>query len=128
MSSDKNFVEFILDQIKNAGAVSARPMFGEYGVYCDGKIVALIFDDQLFVKPTEAGKKFIGDPLEAPPYPGAKNYFLIEDKLEDREWIAALIKATARELPLKKAAVKTAKKKVAKKAVKKGAAKKSHIR
>ncbi|MEO7425015.1 MAG: TfoX/Sxy family protein [Fibrobacteria bacterium] len=102
MASDKKFVEFILDQIQTAGSVHAKPMFGEYGVYCNNKIVGLICDDRLFVKPTESGKKFIGDIVEAPPYPGAKSYFLIEDKFEDREWISELITLTADALPLQK--------------------------
>jgi hypothetical protein len=37
--------------------------------------------------------------VESPPYPGAKPYFLIEDQLEDRDWISDLIKITADELP-----------------------------
>jgi TfoX/Sxy family transcriptional regulator of competence genes len=102
MASDKKFVEFILDQIQSAGQVQAKPMFGDYGVYCNKKIVGLICDDQLYLKPTESGKMFIGDIIEAPPYPGAKNYFLIEDKFEDREWISELIKITADALPLQK--------------------------
>jgi TfoX/Sxy family transcriptional regulator of competence genes len=99
MSSDKSFVDFIVDQIENAGRITYKKMFGEYGIYCDDKIVALICDNQLFIKPTAAGKSFIGNVLEAPPYPGAKLYFLIEDKFEEREWISNLIRITAEELP-----------------------------
>jgi TfoX/Sxy family transcriptional regulator of competence genes len=99
MSSDKNFVKFIADQLEDAGLITYRMMFGEYGIYCDGKIVALVCDDQLFVKPTDGGRAFIGDVTEAPPYPGAKLSFLIEDKFEDKEWISDLIRITAMELP-----------------------------
>lgn len=99
MSSDKNFVKFIADQIEEAGSITYRMMFGEYGIYCDGKIVALVCDDQLFVKPTDGGRAFIGEVTEAPPYPGAKLSFLIEDKFEDKEWISNLIRITALELP-----------------------------
>ena len=77
-------------------------MFGEYAVYCNEKVVALVCDNQLFIKPTEAGRAFIGDPVEAPPYPGAKNSFLIEDKMDDREWISHLVRITTKELPMPK--------------------------
>ena len=40
MASDKSFVDFIVDQIGNAGVITSRMMFGEYAVYCDGKVVA----------------------------------------------------------------------------------------
>jgi len=99
MASDLDFVEFVVDQIENAGAIAYRKMFGEYALYCEGKVVALICDNQLFVKPTEAGRLFIGNVVEAPPYPGAKLSFLIEEQFEDKDWISNLIKLTEKELP-----------------------------
>jgi TfoX/Sxy family transcriptional regulator of competence genes len=99
MASELSFVEFIVDQIENAGVITFRKMFGEYAIYCDGKVVALVCDNQLFIKPTEGGRSFIGDVVEAPPYPGAKLSFLVEDKFEDREWISNLVKITTKELP-----------------------------
>lgn len=100
MASKQSTVDFILEQMKDAGTVHAKKMFGEYGLYCDGKIVALVCDDQLFVKPTDAGRAFIGDAAMAPPYPGAKPYFLISDAVwEDPEWLSTLIQISAAELP-----------------------------
>ncbi|MCX5815224.1 MAG: TfoX/Sxy family protein [Proteobacteria bacterium] len=102
MASDKSFIEFIVDQMGNAGFISHKKMFGEYAIYCDGKVVALVCDNQLFIKPTEGGRTYMGNIVEAAPYPGAKLYFLIEDAFEDREWISGLIKITAQELPVPK--------------------------
>lgn len=98
MASDLSFVEFIVDQIDDAGEITYKKMFGEYGLYSDGVIMALICDDQLFVKPTEAGRSFIRNVLETPPYPGAKPYFLIEDQSDDREWISNLVRVTVKKL------------------------------
>ena len=102
MASDLSFVEFIADQIEHAGEITYRKMFGEYALYSDGKVVALICDNQLFIKPTKAGKSFIDNLVEAPPYPGAKLYFLIDDRIEDKEWMSTLIRLTAEELPVPK--------------------------
>jgi len=108
MATDQSFIDFLVDQMNEAGEITFRKMFGEYAIYCGGKVVALVCDNQLFVKPTEAGKAHIGENLvEAPPYPGAKMYFLIEDKFEDREWISDLIRITAKELPDSKPKQKT---------------------
>ena len=74
-------------------------MFGEYGIYSDGKIFALVCDNKLFIKPTESGRAFIKDVVEAPPYPGARPSFLIEDKIEDRDWLSELIRISLKELP-----------------------------
>ena len=87
MASDLDFVKFVVDHIENAGVISYRNMFGEYVIYSEGKVVALICDNRLFIKPTEAGRSFIGDVVEAPPYPGAKPSFLIEEKIEDKDWM-----------------------------------------
>ena len=101
MTSQQRTVDFIIEQIAGAGAVSARKMFGEYGIYCDGRMVALVCDDQLFVKPTPAGRAHIGDVVDAPPYKGAKPCFLIaDDKWDDADWLARLIKISTAELPL----------------------------
>ena len=99
MASDENFVAFVADQITGAGQITYRKMFGEYGIFCDGKIFGLICDNKLFIKPTEGGRAFIQDVVEAPPYPGAKPSFLIEDKVEDREWLSELVRISVRELP-----------------------------
>ncbi len=101
MASDQSTLDFALEQMSQAGAVSARKMFGEYAIYCNEKLVALIADNQLFVKPTQSGRAHIGAPTEAAPYPGAKPCFLIPgDRWEDAGWLAHLIRLTAAELPL----------------------------
>lgn len=99
MSSNLDFVEFVVDQIENAGVIAYKKMFGEYVVYCEGKVVALICDNKLFVKPTDAGRAFIGNVIEAPAYEGAKPSFLINEQIEDKDWISELIRLTEKELP-----------------------------
>jgi len=102
MASDQNFVNFVIDQIKHAGTITAKKMFGEYGIYSDGIIFGLICDNSLFIKPTQAGREFIGKCVEAPPYAGAKAYFLIEDTIENSDWLSALVRITVQELPVPK--------------------------
>ncbi len=105
MASDSSFVAFVLEQMASAGAITSRKMFGEHAVYCDGKVVALVCDDQLFVKPTPAGRALAaeaGETAEAPAYPGAKPSLLIQEHLEDAEWLARLVRATADALPTPK--------------------------
>ncbi len=99
MASDQNFVDFVVGQIQNAGEITAKKMFGEYGIYSNGKIFGVICDNKLFVKPTDSGRKFIGNVVEAPAYPGARPSFLIEEKLEDIEWLSELVRISVKELP-----------------------------
>ena len=99
MSTDLSFMQFIADQLHPSLRISYRKMFGEYAVYSNGKVVALACDNQLFVKPTEAGRAFLGDVSEGSPYPGAKPHLLIRDEFDDCDRLSQLIAITAQALP-----------------------------
>ena len=101
MASDREFVTFVCEQLRGAGEISSRRMFGEAAVYLEDKVVGLVFDNQLFVKATEPGRAKIGVPVEAPPFRGANNWFLLAD-LDDPEFLADLIRTTADALPVPK--------------------------
>lgn len=98
MASNVEFVEYVCDQIRDAGEITCKKMFGEWGVWCNGKIVALICDNQFFVKITAAGAEVYPNYEEAPPYEGAKPYMRV-DNVDDRELMTELIRATCEELP-----------------------------
>jgi len=101
MATSKSTIDFITDQLRGVLAVSARKMFGEYAVYCGDKVVALVCDDQLFVKITEPGKALVGKRYaEGTAYPGAKPSILVSaHDLEDDERLSELIRVTAAALP-----------------------------
>lgn len=103
MSSQQSTMDYLLEQSASAGTVTARRMFGEFALYCDSKVVAFVCDDQLFIKPTEAGRGYLGAVTEAPAYPGSKMYYLIEgERWDDADWLAGLVRVTAEALPLPK--------------------------
>jgi DNA transformation protein and related proteins len=109
MASKQQNLDFVLEQLSLDG-VTSRKMFGEYAVYYRDRVVALFCDDQLFVKPTNAGRAFIGKVSEGAPYPGAKPWFLISgDRCEDGDWLSELVRMTAAELPPPKAKAKPSK-------------------
>lgn len=99
MATDAGYAKYVCDQLHAAGGITARKMFGEYGLYRHGKIVAFIADNQLFVKPTPEGAAILGTPTYGPPYPGAKPFFNVSDLLDDPEWLVRLIEATDGALP-----------------------------
>lgn len=103
MASDRKTVDFIVDQTAGAGAVSARAMFGEYGLYCDGKMVGIIGANRLFIKPTPRGRAFAAGVEEVPPYPGAKPCLVIEpDRWDDSDWMTELVRVSGADLPAAK--------------------------
>jgi len=110
MPSDRTFLAFVCEQLRGAGDISSKRMFGEAAVYLDDKVIGLICDNQLFIKPTDVGRARIGAPVESPPFPGASNWFLMTD-LDDPEWLADLVRATADALPARKTKAKKNKQK-----------------
>ena len=85
------------------GRQMGRPsVVGAGALYIDEKVVALVCDNQLFVKPTAAGRALLGTVTEGLPYPGAKPQLLITEQLEDQQLIVELMRATAGELPAPK--------------------------
>lgn len=100
MASSMEFVEYVCEQIAGGGEISYKKMFGEFGVYCNNKVIGMICKDQFFLKKTSFGENRLGcDAEEAPPYANAKPYLLIET-LDDREFLADLIAGTCEELPM----------------------------
>jgi TfoX/Sxy family transcriptional regulator of competence genes len=102
MATDASFIDHVCDQAGLGGQLSHRKMFGEYALYLDGKVVAFACDNSLFLKPTEAGRAQLKREPDAPPYPGAKLYFRVDDALDDPPLLRRLLQATAAELPLPK--------------------------
>ncbi len=101
MASIPNLFSILRTSLPPAGQVTYHKMFGDYGVYLDGKMFALVCDDQLFIKITKEGTALAPQLPKAPPYDGAKDYFLYED-VDDREHMIAFVQATCRELPMPK--------------------------
>jgi DNA transformation protein len=78
-------------------------MFGEYGIYCDDKVVALVCDNQLFLKITEPGRDVVKEQVLGAPYPGAKDSFVIsQEDWDDATYLSQLARVTADALPMPK--------------------------
>lgn len=97
MASHADFVEYVAEQMQQAGSIRSKKMFGEYGLYCDGMLFAVICDDQLFVKITPQGETAFPDLPKAPPYSGARDYFFVED-VDDQERFMKLVRITCEAL------------------------------
>lgn len=101
--SHPDLVEYIVEQAAHVGEVSAKKMFGDYCLYCDGKPVGLICDDVLYLKPLQQIEPLLhdGDRQTRPPYDVAKPHYVITD-VDDRDYVSLLVKTAADNLPAKK--------------------------
>ena len=102
MATSPSTVDYILDQLVSVGDIYVRKMFGEYALYCNGRVVGLVCDDTLFIKITEEGRRFVGTQYtEGYAYKGAKVSMRINEDLieENISGSASNISSTSNTLP-----------------------------
>lgn len=125
MATDSDYIDYIHEQAGFGARLTHKKMFGEYSLYLDGKVVAFACDNSLLLKPTEAGRALLPQVTPGKPYPDAKDYYVLDEFLDDTELLQRVLQATADVLPLpkpkpaKKTGGKAAKKSAPKKAPKK---------
>lgn len=104
MATRKDTAVFVLEHLGHPERFTVRPMFGEFALYADGKPVAFICDDQLFVKIMPESASLEGRCERVPAYPGSKPYYLVPEELitGDRS-LPGLLLRIGDALPLPKA-------------------------
>ncbi len=108
MASDPRTVAYLVEQMGDAGTIRSRLMFGEYGLYCDDRFVAMVCGDECFVKASAIASQFLDDRHLAPPYPGAKDAYRVPaERWDDRVWLGAFVRATTDALPPPKPKART---------------------
>lgn len=101
MASNKEYLDFILEQLSGLEGITFNPMMGEYILYLRGKIVGGIYDDRFLVKPTKSAMAMMPDAERELPYEGAKEMLLV-DNVDNREFLNELLTAMFDELPAPK--------------------------
>ena len=101
MASEKEYLEFIMEQLSELDDVIYRAMMGEYIIYYRDRIVGGIYDDRFLVKPVKAALEMMPDAQKQLPYEGAKEMLVVDD-VENRSFLTELIEAMYDELPVPK--------------------------
>ena len=101
MASNKEYLDFILEQLSGLENVTWKAMMGEYIIYWRGKIVGGIYDDRFLVKPTKSALAMMPDADLELPYEGAKEMLLV-DNVDNRAFLERLLTAMYDELPAPK--------------------------
>lgn len=98
MATAKEYLDFIVGQFSSLQEVTFRMMMGAYLLYYKGKIFGGIYDNRLLVKPVEAAKKLIAEPVYEEPYSGAKPMILVES-VDNPDFLCSLVQKMYPELP-----------------------------
>jgi DNA transformation protein len=96
MAVSDEFLDYIVDQLSMLGYVTVRRMFGGAGLYCEGRMFAVVADDVAYLKVDDSNREDFVQAGSAPfnPYPEkAKTtvmsyYEIPPDVLENRAVLA----------------------------------------
>ena len=98
MSSDREYLDFILDQLSECEDISFRAMFGEYVIYYRSKVIGGIYDNRFLVKNTKSVRALMPEADLEIPYEGAKEMIMVDDP-ENRALMKELFNALYADLP-----------------------------
>ena len=98
MASDKEYLDFILEQLSGLENITWKAMMGEYIIYWRGKIIGGIYDNRFLVKPVKSAAAMMPDAERELPYEGAKEMLLV-DNVDNRAFLEELLSAMYEELP-----------------------------
>lgn len=97
MATSKETIEHILNELHSPKVFTARAMFGEYALYASGTVVALVCDDQLYVKIVPESQMLESICEQGSPYPGAKPHYVVEERqLAQLDELPDILKAIAK--------------------------------
>jgi TfoX/Sxy family transcriptional regulator of competence genes len=102
MATSADFIDYVLEQADFGARLTHKRMFGEYSLYLDDKVVAFACDESLLLKPTEAGRALLPSVTLGKPHPDAKDYYVLDEFLDDTELLQRVLQATADALPAPK--------------------------
>ena len=101
MASNKEYLDFILDQLTGLEGISYRAMMGEYILYYKNKVIGGIYDNRFLLKITESSERFMQNAKIKIPYEGAKGMLLVDD-FENKELLVELFEKMYEDLPMPK--------------------------
>lgn len=102
MSTNKDYLNFLLDQLSSLEGITYRMMMGEYLIYYRGKVVAYICDDRFLVKPVPSAIQMLPDAEYDSISQGGRKKLLRVDNVDDRDFLMNLLNSMYDELPFPK--------------------------
>lgn len=100
MATSKDYIEFVLEQVRDFGDISFRKMFGEYMVYFSSKPILLVCDNTVFIKILPKTAIIMENAERGFPYDGAKEHYILD--IENRELLEKIIPVLIEITPLPK--------------------------
>ena len=100
MACSVEYIEYVCQQLSEAGDVRSRKMMGDYIIYLDEKPVITACDNLCYVKKIPALESIMADAECGCPYPGAKEHYILD--IDHKKEALNVVKILWKELPFPK--------------------------
>ena len=102
MATNKDYLDFLLEQLSSLEGITYRRMMGEYLIYYRGKVAAYVCDSRFLIKPVPSAVKMLPHAEYDSINPGGRKKLLRVDNVDDRDFLTTLLDAIYEELPFPK--------------------------
>lgn len=100
MASSKEYLDYVLDCLRDCSDITYRKMMGEYLLYYNGKVFGGVYDDRFLVKIVPLSRKMLPDAVPELPYEGGSPMLPVAE--ENPLFLKELVEAMCDELPTPK--------------------------
>ena len=94
MASNLDYLNFVLELLREVDGITYRKMMGEFMLYRNGVIFGGVYDNRFLIKKTPINEEY--HMLEAIPYPGGSTMLLVDS--EDPDEIKEIVLKTLNNL------------------------------
>ena len=94
MASNIDYLNFVLELLREVDGITYRKMMGEFMLYRNGVIFGGVYDNRFLIKKTAINEQY--QMSEAIPYPGGSPMFLVDS--EDPDEIKEIVLGTLKNL------------------------------
>ena len=102
MATNKDYLDFLLEQLSSLEGITYRRMMGEYLIYYRGKVAAYVCDSRFLIKPVPSAVKMLPHAEYDSINPGGRKKLLRVDNVDDRDFLTTLLDAIYEEQPFPK--------------------------
>lgn len=101
MATSREYALFVENLFRGVDGFSMKRMFGEYGIYLQGRVLGFLCDEQILLQDTPTARKLLPDAERKELFPGSKLFIIFSDE-GNHHLLQSVAQAMWEELPVPK--------------------------
>lgn len=101
MATSREYALFVENLFRGVEGFSMKRMFGEYGIYLQGRVLGFLCDEQILLQDTPTARKLLPNAERKELFPGSKLFIIFSDE-GNHHLLQSVAQAMWEELPVPK--------------------------